>query len=173
MKKLILFLIALIASFNLSCYSCNNNPTLDAGIDSGTADIVLIKEQVITGSNWELVLPSQQWNKKETNRQNVELLAIDTSLANLVLFTKEPYNHSYDQFVIESLRTLRGESSFILKTSDIIISDIQFVQAETVKNDIHMILWVTVKDGFGYTLSCGGPEDTSDCQKIANTLVIK
>jgi hypothetical protein len=175
MNKVFLFIVSALSILMIaSCSSCdesNSKPDVQI-IDSGTEELV---EQVISGSSWTIVLPIG-WEREETTYPNIELVAAEKTNKSLLVFSKEPYTKSSDQFAIESFRTLRGEGAQLEETSVAIINNERFITAESIKGNIRMLVWLTVKNNFGYTILCGGSQDNiislSDCQKIISRFKI-
>jgi hypothetical protein len=175
LNKVIALAAIVIAAATLSCSSCGNITTSpDAQVIDSSFEVP--KEQVVSGDTWEIILPPE-WDKKNSDNSDIILLAADQSTETLVVMTKKKYDNSYDQFVLEALRNLRGDGVTLGEASNAIINNVSFTTAETVKDNLRMLMWVTVRNGFGYELSCGGPEanleSISDCQKIATSLKIR
>lgn len=151
-----------------SCIEPTPTPTPTPVLDASLID-TSIKDTVITGSSWEVILPIG-WEERKTTVANVDFIAVQTTTKMLFMVTKESYINSLDQFTIESFRYLRGEGAQLEQTSSKNINDVKYIMAESVKDNIRMFVWLTVKNGFGYTISCGGPEGNSEnmtaCQNI-------
>ena len=175
MKNILVLSVALFVSSLMSCESCNQtNNVADAQVVDAQTECPM--DRVLEKDNINLTLP-MTWGEEPNSRKTVLLVAIEPKLESLLVLTKEPYTGTFDQFAIDSIRGLRSGDAGLVGTSSVELNGSPFVLAETTKDGLTMLEWITVKDGFGYGLSCGGPEVNSDkhveaCQKIATSLTI-
>jgi hypothetical protein len=180
-KTLLLFTIL---SLKLIGCPATNDPVVEAGVDATDDvlvcdDVVEETDEVITRDNWQLVLPVGWTEQTSLNPDsNVVLLASNESAEGLCLLTKEPYTDSFDQFAIETIRGLRGQGAEVLTTESTSLNDEEFVYVKTQDQGLLVDTWVTTKDGFGYSLNCGGmpgatSELSNDCQTIADSFKLK
>lgn len=173
----------------ISLVGCpNSDPvSLDAGTvkdaapdtfvceDDASEDVDLSGDTVVSADNWQLVLP-REWAKQEAPK-GVALLATNTKEQGLLLMTKEPYEGSYDEFAIETVRGLRGQGAEILTTSTVQANEL-FVYIRSQQGDLIADTWVTVKDDFGYSVSCGSLSSnfgklSEDCERILFSFEMK
>lgn len=169
MNRVLSLVTGIFAASMLSCSSCGKSIDVSAQDSFIEASI-----NHIVKDNIEFTLP-QVWIEKQGEHDNVKLLAIESLNEGLILVTKEQYTETFDQFVIETLRSLRGDGIEITGTSSVIINDTTYVFAGAAKDDIRMMVWMTVKSGYGYGFMCGGPDKkffNLNCQEIASTLKI-
>jgi hypothetical protein len=91
----------------------------------------------------------------------------------IVVFVTEKTTATYDQFVLMALRGIKDAGANIASAKQIDLNGHKFVLVESSKNGIKVWLWVTLLNGTGYGLSCGGPNDNHDlCFGVANTLKV-
>jgi hypothetical protein len=175
MKKIALISLALLALSCMSGSSCTEEPIkpqLDAGPDVELPPV----EKTILRKNIEVTVP-YSWEERTTTHTNVQLVMIEPSMRSLTVVSKEPYTGSFDQFVIESMRGLKYSNADLLKSSSVMINETPYVSVESSHDGIGEITLLTVKSGYGYSLSCGGPTDFSEnkivCKQISESLIIK
>jgi hypothetical protein len=181
MNKILILMVALFASSMLSCSSCGKSKDVpDAQVADSGPEASIIAEIVINKDNWELVLPAT-WTESKIDKLDVQFVASSAETTNLLVVTKSLYTGTYDQFIIETLRSLRTKGLNVLGVASETVNGQTFVLITTIKNDIVMLMWNTVKDGKAYSLSCGGPQNNlqenisgyiPECQKIADTFKI-
>ena len=158
----------------LSCPAPTDPTSSDAAID-----VVPITEVQVVGDSWLVTLPVA-WTQ-ETNMpsgKNVKMVAERKEAQALVLLIKEPYSGTNDQYAIDTIRKYRDQGSTINHAASVIINDNHFVTVKTTNENIIVDSFITVKDGFAYSLECGGTDINAsqfapDCQKIADSLKIK
>ncbi len=182
MKKILLLLPFL--SFNLIGCPTNTNSFVEAGVDATPDvlvcdDVVEETDMVVTRDNWQLVLPVGWTEQTPLNGSDTVALLADNETTNgFLLLSKETYIDSFDQFAIETIRGLRGQGAKVLITATVSLDEEAFVYVRTKDHGLVVDTWLTAKDGFGYSLNCGGePNDVGippeDCQTIADSFKLK
>jgi hypothetical protein len=176
MRKLIF--ISLMSLCFLGCPNHNTDKT-DASVQDVEVEPVVevSAPQTVNGDSWQLVLPPD-WKQQPDVLKHVVLIAEHPTVEAMVLLSKESYSGSFDEFAIETIRGFRGQGVTINSTSSTVINDTPFVFVQSESSDIVNNSWLTVKDGFGYSLGCGGVKTSSDqfteeCMEIANSFTVK
>jgi len=176
MKNTFLVMISLLAFNLVACPESNPVNVKDSGVADTSLDSAG-STTVITEDTWELTLPGT-WDKHSLVKYDsgVQLIADNVPDENLLVFTQISYQGTLDQFAIESIRDLRNQYN-IFNSSSVVINSIPFVYVKAIDSDnLQLQTWLTVSNGFGYSLSCGGNTSktpTVDCEKIINSLQVK
>jgi hypothetical protein len=192
MKKLFipLMLVALGATACSSCAHKTPDPTaptpvVDASVSAtpapAPAPSASVAPPVKTGlkvsqDNWELTLPSDAWQKIPDAPGDVAAF-MNKEQHNLVILVTEKFAGKYEEYVLMAVRGLKGAGATIISAKQIELNGHKFVLVESSKSDVRVWTWVTLLNGQGYGLACGGPaadEAQHDlCFGIANTFNIK
>lgn len=184
MKRLLLILPLLIGL--VSCSSCSKKETSPAPCDAGTCSTTTVtipappppSEQVLHEEDWSLSLP-QGWEKLNppTAAPEIKVFYGNESQKTLVIFMKEPFAGSNNEYVLSALRGLKDNKGVLNTLRQVDLNGNKFVLLDSTYNSVRMWIWIVVRNGFGYSLSCGGPADMSNqeeiCTNIANTLKVK
>lgn len=186
MKNYFLFCVLLIISL-VSCrvtdlkenydasilnISCN---TLDCLFEGGV--VFTDVPQVIAQDDWEVSLPSEAWEVQKASG-DIKLVAGNKEKHNLIMLAKEEFPGSFEQYSLIVIRSLR-EKSKLVSAKTVNLNDRKFMLIETIRSSARVWMWVTVKDGLGYGITCGGVEEDNDqfqhdtCFAVANTLKLK
>ena len=175
--------VALTVLLGLVLVACpgTNNPSSDASVtDVVTSDVVaesVSKETVVDNKDFTITLPVT-WKQEVSQSSSVVLLAKNPLSESMLVLTKESFTGSFDQFSIEAIRGLRGQGAEISSMQSIVINSNLFTQLSSTQGDVEVVTLLSVKNGFGYSLNCGGPEVDmaqfkSDCQKMFDSLQLK
>lgn len=175
MPKILSFILICFVFAISSCSSCHTPNSSDAGIDAQSdSEPDVNQDRYFIKNDYKILIPAS-CTENDLNKENLEL-AFTCPNNVLFLLTKELYALSYDSFAIESIRQLRGEGVSILNTKSLVINETPFVMAESEKDNIRMFLYVTVKNGYGYSLSCGGKSISDDsillCERVVTSFVL-
>ena len=153
--------LTILALIVCSC-TCIDNTVPDAAID------VQPMYQVIQKDNWNITLPLT-WAEQNVDN-SAQLVAVKDKT--LLTFYRQSYEGSFDEFAVMSIRSIRTNSDNISETKSLTINNNPYVFVQSESKDISEITLLTVKDGFSYSLSCGGKDNLDDCQVVYNTLEI-
>ena len=172
MKKILACL--LVALCTLSCVQdkVQTNPppvtSVSVEVKSPSAPLLVFVEDM------EYVLPSTDWESVTSNKPEVKSMASNKKEQNLVVMVKEKYAGEYDEYVLSNIRSLKDQGAFVVGATQSDLNGLKWVFVDSTKNDVRLLQWITVRNGFGYSLSCGGKGDPElqlqVCQQIANTL---
>ena len=191
MKCLIMSLLALGLISCSSCSSCAKNDTIQSECEGGSCPITPHPsaspsdsttpppptDQVFSGTGWELTVPPG-WEKINPPQEtkDLEVMLLNTEKHNLILLFKEPFTNTSAEYTLEALRGLKGAGATFVSAKQVELNGNKFVLIES-KNGVRMWVWVTVQNGSGFALSCGGPEledwHKDDCSTVANSLKLK
>lgn len=80
--------------------------------------------------------------------------------------------------MIDSLRSFKDDTDADVQVSNerkVEINGMKVTSFDVKKADMSAIVWLTIRDGFVYILSCGGRNSKlgQECLNAADTLVIK
>ncbi len=152
-------------------------PPPDAGltkpVPSETPDYI-----TYSGEGWELAV-LQEWDQVVVEDEEFKPALVLTSEIehNLIIFVKDPFPGTAPEYVLGAVRGFAEEGVTINSTTQVEINGNRFIVLDTSRGEARIWFWVSVKDGFGYALSCGGPaaEDHHEavCKDVANSLKIK
>ena len=137
-------------------------------------------QEIISQENWQFSLPGVGWQKLTPSTEGIKVVISNEQTQRLVIFVKEPTTESYNEYVVGNMRTISQAGAAIRGAQNIKMNGgtYGFILA----GDWNILIWITVKDGFGYVLTCGGPPppdggtyDSMDsmCVFIAKSLQIK
>lgn len=174
------FLAFLILAGVASCTSCRHDVVQPVPIPTvvPTVEIPpLPAVQIVESQKASVTLPLSFQNQQTDNTSNYRLYANMTSKELLSLDSKE-YLHSYEEFVLESIRSIKEQSAIVQSSQKTTINGQDLTIVESSKEAVTAWVWLTVKNGIGYTFTCGGLESSNQslhdlCFGIANTILIK
>jgi hypothetical protein len=116
----------------------------------------------IDRNNWHLTLDSS-WHEECCK---VDFCATQARTNATVVVTTEPFEDSFDAFAILTIRGVRDQGMTLVKTQSLVMNDMPFVSLSTMNNDTKINTLLTVKEGIGYSVSCGGSNNLQDCDVI-------
>jgi hypothetical protein len=191
MKNFFLATLVSLIIGTISCTSCTSSqssiPPADAGnlttvVSSASAStkpiasVPIITNLVVANDNWQFTLPDSNWVSKNPEQLEVKSIKVNNTTHSLLVFLKESYAGSYQDYVLIAIRGLKESGAILISSTQVNINGNNFIVTETTANDLRMWLWMTVKNGNGYGFSCGGSatdETQHDiCFSIASTLKI-
>lgn len=178
MKKL--FIPCLFAIGAISCSSCR--ATTVSQPDVNIPDIVEKPEvappitQIFSGARWEIEIPVD-WHAVDEPDPHVKLLRYNSEKKNMIVFTQEDFSGSFEEYSVLATRILTNNGAHLLSTKPVTINGNKYQLFVAEKGKVTAWSWITVKDGFGYALTCAGQSidiwNQNICMSIADTLKIK
>lgn len=183
MKKISIIISLLLSLVTISCSSCAKktpNATVPDAAPSASTTVTPVPPPpapttiTVKGDSWEFVLPADGWkalNEAPTN----STAFVNPTKNNLVVMVSEAFPGTYDQYVIMAVRGAKDAGATIKSTKQVEVNGHKFVLIESSKDNISVWMWVSLVNGQGYTLACGGPTDPAQqelCTGIASTLKI-
>lgn len=127
---------------------------------------------VVSGNNWSFLLPSDYFLMLSVDVPKTVRTYVNHDDTTLVLFSKEPFRGSLDEFVkhrmnvpIEIKLSTAGESN-----------DVRYVQTRGRTKDVWLSSYNLVKNGYGYSFICESIhyEDLYwDCSQMFDTLRVE
>lgn len=134
------------------------------------------KDHVFTGDHWELTVPVG-WEPRSNANPSVKVDVTNIDKVNLIIFIEEAYTGTYDQYVIMALRGLKSAEAKLISAKQVEVNGEKFVLLESEKSGVTLWLWLAVKNGNGFALSCGGLSkdnwNRDICTTVFNSLKLK
>ncbi len=171
MKTKLIFLLPIVGI--ISCTSCNTSKSDPPIIHiEGSSKVTVAKD------NWSFVLPSKDWEAQQQDAGLVaDVLLINSQLHNIIIFLKEKFSGSLEEYSLLSIRGLAQAGGTFVKATELEINGNQFLKIESVKGSARGLIYLSVKNGFGYGFSCGGLDLEGSqeriCSEVSSTLQIK
>lgn len=164
--------------------SCSDStcpmPSASTSSSSLPPPVVLDKAVKVQNDNWEFVLPDSGWVKVPVNEDGIQLVMKNNERNNLVVFLKEKFDNSIEQYTLLAVRGIKDAGGTLLSVKQVELNGMKFSQLESSKPNVRIWMWVGIKSGVAYGLTCGGPvvddNDSSQatlCTKVASTLKVK
>lgn len=147
-------------------------PAPDAGVTPVTPSDTL--SQTLSGEGWELVVPEGYDTTILQDEEQPDVLVVNEEEHSIVLLIKEPFVGSTPAYVINAVRGVAEAGATLNASKQVELNGNKYVLLDSNKEGSRVWTWLTVNNGFGYSLSCGGPE-TEDhhetlCSEVANSL---
>lgn len=191
MKNIFIFVLAVLSLSLVSCKSCNSDPgKIDAGsiVDSGL-DVIeepAPKFTTIKGDVWSIDLPYPWYKDKDPIAAMADLLAINNEKELVLVIMSSTYNGTYDQFMINKIRELRGDGFAVASVVVISFGCSKYLLVDVVKEGVQGYMWFTVsevntdgeKKQLAFDISCGGElinhnDIFEECNKVVKSFKIK
>jgi hypothetical protein len=176
----VLFSVSLLASM-VSCSSCSKTNTVDPPKPVPTDTVVVPPvptTQLVESHKASVTIPVvfQDQHVDDKASPNYRLFA-NKDAKELVSLDAEVFSSSYEEYVLEGIRFLKDRGAFVQSAVPVIINDQQMTLVESSTQGVVAYFWVTTKEGYGYTFTCGGLETSttvkSMCSELAKTFQIK
>lgn len=133
------------------------------------------KVNVIKEDGWQITLPVE-FEKRSSSKKEVVLSAYSDKNKVLLVVMKENFTGKFEEYVLTNVRNIRGTGAKILSTKTVDSEGKTFILIESMKNDIKIWSLASTKNGFGYGVSCGGPEPydavNTICTSITDTFTL-
>lgn len=133
----------------------------------------------ITRKNWALFFPQKNWEISKSSNPQIELVAQNPRLAMMFMVITEPTADTFEDYAVANVKTMTNDLGGKLRSVDL-VSINQQAWLSIFLNNPDVWVWIGVKNGIGYDLTCGGDVelDAGDslqdrCQEIANTFQIR
>lgn len=125
--------------------------------------------KTLSGSGWELTVP-QEWEKVTLEDEEVQpaLIVTNQSEHNIILLAKDAFPGTTPEYVLEALKGFKEVGAKVDSSKQVELNGNNFVFLNTSKDGARIWFWISVKDGFGYALSCGGPASEVHHEAICN-----
>lgn len=152
-------------------------PLPDAGLSSTDTPTENPDYLNYSGDGWKLTAPFG-WDMAVVEGEEVqpELVLISEEEHSLVLLNKDIFPATTQEYVLVALQGMQESGAKLNSTTQVELNGNKFVVLDSEKDGVRIWIWVGVKNGVGYNLSCGGPanEDHHEaiCKEIASTLKI-
>ena len=130
---------------------------------------------MVKQEDWQMAVPTT-FQVKSTDKKEVVYMSYSNSDNALLVVMKEKFTGTFEQYVLTSLRSSKDAGAKVESTKTVDSEGKKFVLLEATKDDIKIWTLVTVKNGFGYGVSCGGPPPyaalNSVCSFITNSFTL-
>lgn len=184
MKRLFL-VFSLLTLGLISCSSCAKKETTAPVCEGGSCPLVPPTasssatpptppppaDQVVTGAGYQVTIPAG-WEKTTPPQETpgLEALFLNKDKHSLILLIKEAFPGTSAEYTLEALRGLKGAGATLNSAKQVDINGNKFVLIDSSKDGVRMWMWVTVQNGSGFALSCGGPATEDWHQGICSTV---
>lgn len=195
MKRKNIFFAILLAIGLVSCSSCTKKTSLtepvivitpscigdNCSVTSAPSSVPIVTTpttQVSIGDFWEVSYPID-WKKKDSTDPDVKAFYADSITNSMSLIAEEEFDGTFDEYVIATLRSLKSNDVTIVSSSVSFKNGnkVAFIVSEN--SDVKALMWIVVKSGKAFSLSCGTQIKTDDsadeviCRKIGESLKLR
>lgn len=173
MKKLfgIVLLIAGLTACSQKDHSQTTPPPAVTVIEHSPLPASEEPKAPFVGSTWSLVVPDG-FTKEESKNPSIEGMFINRDKKALITVVKEEWAGSSQDYAF--LGTLALKHNGIATTDPVQLTlngqIVTLIEGSADPEEIHAWVWMTVKDGYGYTLSCGGDGDPGQFRGLCTGL---
>lgn len=183
MKRFILFSLFSITLMACSTFnSCKKDETNSQPVcDGSSCELPAPKpqDQKLSGTGWSMTVPVG-WASETLSAEeaaHVEFVMSNKEKHAVILLVREAFPGTSDAFALTYLREIRDGNINVTSTKQVLLNGEKFVLVTANNNNNTIWTWLAVKNGFGYTFSCGGgsnePWHAADCIAIASTIVLQ
>lgn len=170
MKKYILALL-----FIISCKDPKPSPvvTVDAGVDVVEQEVPKICTNLFSADKFSIEYDCS-WEKVENDSYDIVL--IDKTTKTLLTVNTENFSSTQEHFVLSKIRTLRNANANVEDADQTDFDGEKFYFVQAGKDDIESWHFFGMKDKTGYSISCGGPNNTiarDSCQTVFSSIKLK
>lgn len=145
-----------------------------------TNELLDDKNTVLSQDNWQFSVPGDGWELMSPPLPEIKIARENEKKGCLLFFLKEETVSSYGEYVIGTIRAFTEDGNTVVSAKQVVINSNKFIAVEVRNSVTTAWLWIMVKNGFGYGLSCGG-NNSADfngrlynlCQSIADSVEIK
>jgi hypothetical protein len=172
--KNIIVIITLLALGIVSCSSCAKQDQTPVEVPAPAPTVVAPAPLTINNDNLEVTFPSNDWKQLDV-ALNAKAFA-NPNLKNLVILSKESVSYTYDQYILVNLQGVKQAGGVVASVKQQDINGHKFMLVDSSKNGSQVLMWITLENGFGYSVACGGPSEGTKqkelCLAIAGTIKI-
>jgi hypothetical protein len=162
-----------------SCLACSSKKPIVVVTEAGnySVDAAAAPSTIVKQDNWQFSLPGTDWNKDTLCvSSNCPIIYNNKIYNSKVVLSVEDSTNTYSEYIILSLRDLRGMGATITSSKQVSVNGNQFVLVESSDKVQTYWTWLTLINHKGYDFSCGGPtmDNTQHdlCFGIANSFKI-
>lgn len=134
--------------------------------------VIVTQLQDIKTEHWNVTIPSN-WTELP-NEEDVVQAYVSPNKEELVTLEEEPFVGSTNQFATSVLEQLASQGAKPVSVSKTHINEQDYIFATMMIDTTVSFVWVTVNNGNGFGLICGGPafniDVEKDCRDIANSI---
>lgn len=137
--------------------------------------------QALFQDNWEFSVPGNEWSVEDISDPDTKVVVRNLNSESVIVLIKEQTANTYPGYIISTIQSFSDRDAEILSMEQVTVNGTKSIKVHMVNKDKEAVWsWITFKDGFGYTFSCGGEVSLAGrnarsdyCQSIADTLHIK
>ena len=157
------------------------DPNCDVSCPLPEAKAPKVEEQTLAQENWSFKLTGSGWTDKDLPVPEIKVAKLNDGMQMAVLFVKEDIGDAtYQEYVVSTIRAFIEGGGRINSIKQVKVSDRKAILVQFDKEGEVIWAWITVADGFGYGLTCGGVINVDAgtaqhdfCQAVADSLQIK
>jgi hypothetical protein len=184
-KHKVLFAAVATGILVSTCSTYDSKVPVDASCDSSCAlpnvPPPKVEEQSLSQENWSFKLTGSGWVDTDIATPEAKVAKINDSTKMVVIFVKKEIGDiTYPECVVSTIRAFIDDGDRIDSITQVTLSGQKAILAQFDKDGKVIWSWITVADGFGYSLTCGGEIDVDAgsgqhdfCQTVADSLQIK
>jgi hypothetical protein len=186
MKKLMTLATLLMVGV-LSCASGSKKPQEQTNNVNCTDASCALREtgapavptsDVVAEENWQFTMSGDGWVPTQSPDNVVKVVFLNKTLNAIVFFAKDPTQQTSPQYIINALRSFKAAGTTIATAKQVSINGNNFIYVVANGEDRQIQAWLTVKNNFGYILTCAVESDDAGapnqlCQDIASTVQIQ
>ena len=169
----------------ISCTSCSKSPTttpsspnpcengscpLDSGVPQEPENY-----QEFKGDGWSISV-TDDWQRMDMNDPTFQLILAESKHQSALMLIKEPYQYTGVRYLFDFIQGVGHSGGVVTAVETVQIRGEYFDLLDISKGDLKLWAWVTVKNGYGYNLLCGGasssPEMKDSCFKAVSTFKV-
>lgn len=179
-------LVGMVLSLSLfsgvvSCTSCSKTKVTDPPKPLPTVSVVvppLPTTQLVESHKASVTIPItfQDQRADGPDSPNYRLFA-NSSNKELISLDAEVYASSYEEYVLEAIRFLKERNAVVQTATSVSLNGQQVTMLESSTQGVVAYFWITTKNGYGYTFTCGGLETSSTvkgmCANLATTFHVE
>lgn len=130
----------------------------------------------VKGDRWQFEVPSA-WLKANIEGENI----VKAAFANedpkiLVVLTQEPFQGTLDDYANMAANSIIQQGGNLVSARELDIEEQHYYLLFATRKTSSTWIWITTKDNFSYTLTCGGPTyetfNQETCKAVADSLRI-
>jgi len=130
----------------------------------------------VSQDNWRFDLTDEGWESRESDNPNIKIIKVNDSKQCKLFLLKDQTTDTFSQYVVD---TIRGFTENLIRADSIRFFQINgnsYIGVLFLDDEEAIWVWMTTKDGFGYTFVCGCDSNavgSEVCPAVAESLVIR
>ena len=181
-KKLCFILLILVIGL-ISCSSCAKKNEVTGPSCTGSSCPLpphsadpTSSGKLFHGETWEIIIPNG-WEEESTPDNDTKVYAFNNAKHSIIMLVQESFIGSYADYMTWAIKSITQLEATLISVEQVEINGTTFALIESQKGQAKLFMWLTVKNGFGYSLTCGGlvsDESNRDiCFTTASSMKLK